>query len=420
MRASKIIGIAAASLYLLSLIGATFAPTPGSFGGHSGGQSGGGGNSPLAIAATAMPSQFDHNRFLGSLQKNKSNTPSTTTPLVGFSINLHHTEHLPKYIAAIDQMAKLGINSLQILTPAFQKHGGSEIITLPVGPGRCPSAADILTLLRHAKSKGLRTALMPTVLFTHPRGNEWRGKISPPRWNPWWQSYEKTILHFAKIAQQANVDLFCIGSELLSTEQQTSRWQNLITQVRQQFHGQLVYSTNWDHFHVPKFWNQLDHIGISGYWDMTTHTPAPGSTSGGDSGVIPVNNEKHLPTDKQLDARWREIQDQILAFAKHLQKPILLTELGYPTLSWALKSPWNYVHDADQKPDPLPQAKGYDAFCRAWPRPLPSDMAGVFFYAWDPYHQGGPSDTGYGIRGKPAMKILQHWLQTPPPTPALP
>ena len=35
---------------------------------------------------------------------------------------------------------------------------------------------------------------------------------------------------------------------------------------------------------------------------------------------------------------------------------------------------------------------------------------GVFFYAWDPYNQGGPRDTGYGVRGKPALDVVRDRL----------
>ncbi len=204
----------------------------------------------------------------------------------------------------------------------------------------------------------------------------------------------------------AGVDTFCVGSELLSTEKQVDRWRELIAYARRRFSGRLIYSTNWDHYHVPTLWRDLDMIGISAYWDLTTLT------------------DSDQPDLEAATQRWRQIREKIIAFARDQNRPVLFTEVGYPSLPWALKDPWNYVNSEQATADPYAQAKGYQAFLEAWSdllvagsparrieskQPHPG-LAGVFFYAWDPYHQGGPDDTGYGIRGKPALDQLRRFL----------
>ncbi len=318
-------------------------------------------------------------------------------PLRGFAISLHHTDQFPLYLQAVDEIAALGFDSLEVATPAFQTDGASQQIRIETGPGRGPQRGQLVTLLKHAKTRGLTTSLMPQVLFTQPRGNEWRGKIHPHNWAPWWESYREMIGYFLDVAIEADVDIFCVGSELLSTERQTDRWVELIAEVRQGFRGLLTYSTNWDHYHVPTLWRHLDLIGISGYWDMTkgvTHDP---------------------PTPEDLAARWSQIRTKLLNFAIAQNRPILFTEIGYPTLPWAIKDPWNYVNSDNTLPDPHAQAAGYAAFLAAWEdllihQPNPAVAAGVFFFEWDPYHQGGPGDSGYGVRGKPAFDLLRQWL----------
>lgn len=315
-------------------------------------------------------------------------------PIVGFTINLHHTRQLPLYFESIDQIAKLGGGGLQILTPAFQKHGASPKPLLETGLGRGPTRDQIVQLLKHAKKRGLRTALMPIVLYTDPRGNEWRGKTSPPDWDVWWQGYHQVVDHFADIAAECDTDLFSVGSELLTTERQNARWEKLIAHVRTRYKGKLYYSTNWDHFHVPAFWKKLDIIGVSGYWDLTT------------------KSDGQTPTPEQLAARWDEIQASVIAFCVSQQMPFLITEVGYHSLPWTLAEPWNYVNTKDARPDSAPQALGYQSFLDAWSELLapPTEMAGVFFYAWDPYYNGDEEDIGYGVRGKPAMDILKRWF----------
>ena len=327
--------------------------------------------------------------------------------LAGFALNVHHSDNHQTFLDAIDELAGLGFNSLEVTTPCFQTNGASDDIRVVVGPGRSPSRAHLRHVLRHARHRGLTTLLMPIVLFTQPRGNEWRGKIQPEDWSGWWESYRCMIDDFLDIAVETDVEIFCVGSELLSTERQSDRWRKLIAHVRQRFKGRLLYSTNWDHYQVPLFWDDLDMIGINGYWDLT-------AGSGTDE-----------PSPEHLSQRWRKVRADVLAFAGWRDRPILFTEIGYPSLPWALKDPWNYVPGTDQiQADAVSQARGYAAFLSAWdgllhpPQSVPTAqgpmgdrrLEGVFFYEWDVYHKGGPRDTGYGVRGKPALDVLKTWL----------
>jgi hypothetical protein len=72
------------------------------------------------------------------------------------------------------------------------------------------------------------------------------------------------------------------------------------------------------------------------------------------------------------------------------------------------------VAGADATPAPKLQADGYRAFLDVWGDLLAEGdprFAGVCFYEWDPYHAGGPGDTGYGVRGKPALEVLGKYMR---------
>ena len=324
--------------------------------------------------------------------------------IVGFAISLHHTEHLDLYLESIDEIADLGCNAVEIVTPAFQEHGASDKIELLTGPGRGPSREMLVKLLSHAHRRGLTTTLMPVVLFTNPRGNEWRGKISPEYWDNWWDSYHRMTDYFLDIANESHVDIYVVGSELLSTEKQIARWEAVIKRAREKFSGRLAYSTNWDHFHVPTLWKQLDVIGISGYWDLTTKA-----------------DDADRPTDAELAERWADIRKKVIDFAREQQRQVIITEVGYPSLPWGIKDPWNYVNSEKVASDTAVQARGYASFLKAWDDLLaPTDdgvgggdtalVRGVYFYEWSPYFRGGPHDTTYGVRGKPAHGLVRDWL----------
>jgi hypothetical protein len=322
-------------------------------------------------------------------------------PLRGFALNFHHTPDIKIYFDAIDQIQDMGFDSIEVVTPMYQTNGASTDIRIIVGPGKSPSHEDLAKVLAYAKQKGFRTALMPIVLLAEPRGNEWRGKIRPDDWNTWWKAYEKSMDGFLKVAIASNTDVFSVGSELLTTEKQADHWSAFIKKTRARFKGRLSYSTNWDHYQTPVFWSQLDMIGINGYWNLQKDIPAD----------QPVTHEK-------LVARWEEIQSQLLEFGESQKKPILLTEIGYPSLPWGLKDPWNYVNSKKATTDVQQQADGYRAFLQVWKplfcdKPDTSVATGVFFYKWDPYFDGGDDDTGYGVRNKPAYDLLKAWVKPP-------
>lgn len=341
--------------------------------------------------------QAKHSRGIEFLQQNGR-------PLAGFAINFHYNDDRELYLKAIDELAGLGCNAVLISTPAFQTNGASTDIRLEVGPGRGPYRERIIELIKRAKEHGMVTALMPTVLFTAPRGGEWRGRIVPDSWDKWWASYKRMTDHFTAIANEAEVDLYVVGSELLTTEKQTQRWQKIIAHVRQQFDGALTYSGNWDHYNEPTFWGQLDFVAMNGYFDLK-----------GD-------HEDDHPPIEHVTEQWQAHREQVLAFATSQGKPLLFTEMGYPSAPWGLKDPWDYLPFEDSVIDAAVQHDGYDAFFRTWMHDLnnvifskpiadgEAPFAGVFFYEWDPYRSGEINDIHYGIRGKPAFKLIKDRL----------
>ena len=119
---------------------------------------------------------------LPAAHHSRTSLPAARNPRCGFALNVHYMDDPHRYLRAIDDIADLGFDSVEILTPAFQENGASEKIKFVVGPGRGPSREMLLNVLRHTKQRGLGITLMPVVLLAKPRGNEWRGKIQPNDW----------------------------------------------------------------------------------------------------------------------------------------------------------------------------------------------------------------------------------------------
>ena len=308
-------------------------------------------------------------------------------PVIGFALNCHHIGDLDRYLTSIDRIASLGANTLVIVTPMYQHRvDSSEIRFLP---DKCATDEQLVTLLTHARTLGLRTAVQPIVLIEDPGEHDWRGVIEPADWDAWWLSYDALIDRFLRIADRARVDLFCIGSELNTTEPQYDRWRRVIQTVRARFSGVITYSANWDRYAAVDLWNLVDIVSVSSYFELSP--------------------EDHDATLETLVAAWVVERDRLTGFARSWRRPLMLSEVGYPSLPWAAGHPWNYVPKG-KRADHDAQARCYRAFFEAWTpevtRPS-SDTAGFVCYRWDPYHDGGRRDTGYGISGKPSEAIVR-------------
>ena len=314
--------------------------------------------------------------------------PKTTRPLLGFAINAHHISDLDLYLESVDQIAALGANALVVVTPMFQSRIDSTQIRFLAR--KCPTDRQLVAILRRGRDRGLHTTLLPIVLIEFPGEKEWRGLLRPTDWDAWWASYDRLIDRFVDIAVDADVDLLAIGSELNSTEDQLDRWGRVAERVRERFRGELTYAANWDRYDQVTIWPLVDVMSVSAYFEL-----------------IPQEREATVAI---LQAAWGRERDRLLEFARRLERPLFLSEVGYPSLPWAAAHPWNYVASGPTGADHEAQARCYRAFFGAWRAALADadgGVLGICCYHWDPYHHGDASDTGYGVQGKPAAKVIE-------------
>jgi hypothetical protein len=310
-------------------------------------------------------------------------------PITGFALNAHHISDLSLYLDSVDRIADMGANALIVLTPMMQKHVTSN--TIEFKPDKCATDAQLIAIFQRARERGLHTTLLPIVLLENPGEKDWRGVIRPTDWEQWWESYDAFVDRFVDVANGGNVDLLVIGSELNSTENEIERWKTIATRVREAYQGQITYSANWDRYDKIKFWNLVDVMCVSSYFELERDNPSAAET--------------------EIAEAWAHERDELLRFAKRQNRPLLLSEVGYPSLPWASAHPWNYITPKGSKADHEAQARCWRAFFRAWVRAFDDAdglAAGFFGYCWSPYYSGDAWDTGYGVKGKPAYEVLRN------------
>ena len=159
------------------------------------------------------------------------------------------------------------------------------------------------------------------------------------------------------------------------------------------FTGPITYAANPGSEGALNWWDQVDFIGIDAYYSLT---------------------DKNDPSLDELKAAWAPRVASLQALSETWGKPILITELGYPSLDGANREPWNGqvsdVVDLQEQAD-LYQALFESFYNQTW-------FAGIFWFTWetDPL-QGGPCDTHATPHDKPAEAILRLWYGAPPKSP---
>ena len=309
----------------------------------------------------------------------------------GIALQLHNGKNSHPYERFIDEIARTGANTLSLVVSGHQENGSSTSIFVDLR--KTPSDDRIKALIAYAHKQNLRVVLMPIVLLENPREGEWRGKIDPTSWDEWWEDYTAFVIHYAKLAQKSGTEVLVIGSELVSTEKFTKRWRRFIQTLRWLYKGKLCYSANWDHYRPIEWWDDMDIIGMTSYYDLT----------GGDEPTV----------DRLLEA-WKPIRKEILTWQKTIGRPIMFTEVGWPNQKTCAQFPWDYYRSPDS-PDPQAQANCFEAFFRTWINE-PS-IAGFLVWEWrnDPDQKTGPDDPSYIPTDKPALAVISKYYQMPSP-----
>lgn len=241
-----------------------------------------------------------------------------------------------------------------------------------------------INYIQSAQKKDLKVLLKPHIWPS----NGWIGDLDfqiEEDWGTFEETYENYILTFAKIAQDYDVDMFCIGVEMKKIVIERPKYfKTLIKKVRDIYKGQLTYAANWDNYKNITFWNELDYIGIDGYF--------------------PLNKEK-TPTVAETISNWKPIEKQLSYYSDSLKKQILFTEYGYRNIDFSGKQPW--IDNNQSSNNEEAQSNLYQAFYQSiWKQ---NWFAGGFLWKWYPNHQnaGGKNNNRFTPQNKAAEKVIK-------------
>ncbi|MEK8023364.1 MAG: hypothetical protein AAB229_06085 [Candidatus Hydrogenedentota bacterium] len=303
----------------------------------------------------------------------------------GMALGLHAGSDNYDYEPALAEIRELGANSVELVIAWYQADvRSSEPRSVK---GRTPSLRRIARTIETARGMGLRVHLLPIVLLESAGDREWRGVMEPEDPDAWWRNYESLLKDLARVADEKGAESLSVGSELLWSERERARWQKVIAGVRSEYRGKLIYSANWDHYDVVEFWDLLDQVGISGYFELTHDSEA---------------------TRTDLELSWMKVRQDLLDWLPE-SKPLLFTEIGCPAVDGGAVYPWNYTMQTTR--DDEEQARALAAFFEAWKKT--PGFSGAFVYEWD---LPGTEATNYSPKGREGEEVVKRWLRGHSPT----
>ncbi|MEJ8802034.1 glycoside hydrolase family 113 [Pontibacter sp. H249] len=245
-----------------------------------------------------------------------------------------------------------------------------------------------------AKQVGLKTLLKPHIWLMDRSSGKWLGDVemqTEEEWQEWFTNYSNFILHYARLAQEQNIDALCIGTELyLSAVKREEDWRKLIKEIRKVYKGQLTYAANWyKEYEEIRFWDELDFIGIQAYFPLTTNTE---------------------PRVEELQQGWKGHFAAIASLQAKYKKPVVFTEIGYKSTPDAAIEPWKWPDREWQllQLSEQTQANAYEAMFRQfWQQPW---FGGTFIWKWYPKLRENRRDhLDFTPQNKAAGEVMAKW-----------
>jgi hypothetical protein len=282
-----------------------------------------------------------------------------------------------RIVESLIALAGVGADHVAVVPIWYQE---SKISNQIYPTNNTPIDSAVLHIITVAQAIGYRVMLKPHL---DVEDGTFRGEISPSDIAMWFSSYTEFILHYARIAQQTDADLFCIGTELKSLSSR-NEWIGIIDSIRCIYDKPIAYAANWDEYPHVGFWEYLDFVGIDAYFPLAHSREA--------------TIEEYL---ENFDLWLYQIDN----FQKNIEKEIIIPEVGFRSVKGSGVTPydWQYYGIMDEES----QAHAYQTILELLQRK--HWLAGIFFWYWDPILK--EDSLGYTPYNKLAEDVLrQYWI----------
>ncbi|MFH1846676.1 MAG: hypothetical protein ABH869_03885 [Candidatus Omnitrophota bacterium] len=258
---------------------------------------------------------------------------------------------------------------------------------------KTPTDESLIHAVRKAHELGLKVMLKMHLDLLDKSDGSWRGEIGFSReseWDEWFRKYEEYLMHYVDIANQENVEMLCIGTELsTSATVKGYMWRELIKTLRTKYSGLLTYAAHWDRYLDVRFWDLLDCVGINVYFPLTN---------------------KMVPSYEELKEGWQKWIPELEEFYQKTGKPIIFPEIGCSSADGAAIRPWEHVPRSEVN---LKLQEDYyrillESFWnKKW-------FYGLYWWYWGTNAKmGGKYNRSFTPQNKPAEQVIREWYAKP-------
>ena len=226
------------------------------------------------------------------------------------------------------------------------------------------------------------------------------------KWDTWWSNYSAFLVHYAKIAEEKDVQILCVGCEMSSTEEFEDQWRSAIARVREVYQGLITYDGNHGREFQLGWWDCVDFISLSAYYAV----PPDGRQTIEEA-------VKKTTTKEQIVRELKKIKEHVAEVSRKYDKPVLFIETGVTSVRGCARYPWSHPGERLDSPlDEQEQANYYSAMFEVfWGEPW---FLGFAWWDWPAqlYPKGDASqDRSFCIYGKQTEAIVRAWYAKPSP-----
>lgn len=280
-----------------------------------------------------------------------------------------------------------------------------------------PNDIELLDIIDFIHSKGMKVQLRPMleckdgygrlgVIFPKRGGYRIPGRHSNAR-ELWFESMKERSVHYARVAERAKCEVFCLDSELDTMTEENDLWLKVVNAVRKVYSGPV---TSCHTLHTgkidfvkdlsnPKHWfHSLDFLSISYY--------CPAREKG--------DINKDLSVEDMM-VRLKGAHAKMKAIAKAAGKPILFGECGCSSNVNSAFSP------SDMSPfkkfDEEEQARYMEALFRVFAHE--KWIMGFHWWKWEQHVPPKPGATvettrasDFTFKGKKSEEVFRKWATT--------
>ncbi len=224
--------------------------------------------------------------------------------------------------ASLDQLKAMGVRWISLMPFAFSSvREGAERLTFE--PRNSWESDDSLRKAAYeVHLRGMEVFMKPHV-WTRKASTVDLEITDSRRWQTWFSSYRRYILHQARLAAEIGAGMFALGNELgrLTLDpSHESDWRRLAVDVRRLYPGVVTYCANWgEEYEKLRFADTLDVLGVNAYYPLANRPDA---------------------SFEELQAGARSVVQRIQKVSDRTGRCVVITEVGFPAISSSTVGPW--------------------------------------------------------------------------------